>query len=255
MVKGLNRFTSHFAGYEDAFILIGGTACELWMNERELTFRATKDLDIVLVVDALTDDFFKRFWEFIAAGQYQSMQQSETRRQFYRFEKPREQAFPVMIELFARNQLDLPPHMHLTPMPAGDDTGSLSAILLDDEYYRFVLDNRILADGTPTVPAHCLIPLKARAFLDLSERKQNGEDHVKTRDIKKHRYDVFRLFMTLAPADRFALPDSLRHDLTKFLATLPPAAKEWHAIRTAVKNATLPAPEDVIAQIKRNFQL
>jgi len=48
MVNGLERFRKHFAPYTDQYILIGGTACTVIMQEAGLDFRATKDLDIVL---------------------------------------------------------------------------------------------------------------------------------------------------------------------------------------------------------------
>lgn len=50
MVVGLPRFRAHFAGFEDCFILIGGAACDLWLGDLGLPFRATKDLDLVLLV-------------------------------------------------------------------------------------------------------------------------------------------------------------------------------------------------------------
>ncbi len=74
MVDGLEHFLSHFAGFEDHFILIGGTACDLWMGDFGLPFRATKDLDIVLIADSLPAAFFERFWAFIREGQYQSLE-------------------------------------------------------------------------------------------------------------------------------------------------------------------------------------
>lgn len=45
MVTGLDRFSRHFARYTDQYVLIGGTACTLIMQEAGLDFRATKDLD------------------------------------------------------------------------------------------------------------------------------------------------------------------------------------------------------------------
>ena len=32
MVKGLELFRNWFAGFEDCYVLIGGTACDLWMG-------------------------------------------------------------------------------------------------------------------------------------------------------------------------------------------------------------------------------
>ena len=190
-VKGLDYFVKYFAGMDDCFILIGGAACDLWMGEQGLEFRATKDLDLVVVTETLRKEFFVRFWEFIREGNYESMEQSEHRPEFYRFRQPKHPEHPFMIELLSRNLLDLPKTVHLTPIPSEKDVSSLSAILLDDRYYKFVKSSRIFINGTPTIPAHCLIPLKARAYLDLQARKARGDEHVKNSDIKKHRYDVF----------------------------------------------------------------
>ncbi len=49
MVKGLDLFREHFRGYADRYVLIGGTACDLAMGEAGLDFRATRDLDIILM--------------------------------------------------------------------------------------------------------------------------------------------------------------------------------------------------------------
>ncbi|MCV3243598.1 hypothetical protein ABID19_006635 [Mesorhizobium robiniae] len=68
MVTGVDRFRAHFAGQEHQYVLIGGAACELIMNEVGLDFRATKDLDIVLIVEALDAAFAERFWAFVEQG-------------------------------------------------------------------------------------------------------------------------------------------------------------------------------------------
>ncbi len=43
MVRGLDVFREHFAGHADQFVLIGGTAASLALEEAGLDFRATKD--------------------------------------------------------------------------------------------------------------------------------------------------------------------------------------------------------------------
>ncbi len=53
MVEGLDRFGEHFAAYTDQYVLIGGAACTLAMDEAGQPFRATKDLDIVLCLESL----------------------------------------------------------------------------------------------------------------------------------------------------------------------------------------------------------
>ncbi len=52
MVRGIDSFRDWFRGYEDQYVIIGGTACDLLMTEEGLDFRATKDIDLVLIVEA-----------------------------------------------------------------------------------------------------------------------------------------------------------------------------------------------------------
>ncbi|HBA85175.1 MAG TPA: hypothetical protein DCZ95_13890 [Verrucomicrobia bacterium] len=255
MVKGLQLFVEYFKNWKESYVLIGGAACDLWMGSQGLSFRATKDLDLVLIVEALKPEFFKLFWAFIREGQYKSHQHTETRPGFYRFKNPAISDYPYMIELLTRNQLRMPESVHLTPLPAGENVSSLSAILLDETYYRFIVDSRILLSGIPIIPAYALIPLKARAWLDLTERRTRGDPQVKGDDIKKHRHDIFRLYLTLAPSDRFDLPMLLRQDLAQFLGHLPPDSSDWNSIRKAVQDAALPGPEEIIQQFGRMFGL
>lgn len=253
MVRGLDTFRNHFRGYEDCYVLIGGAACDLWMGTNDLPFRATKDLDVVLVVEALRPGFVRRFWEFVDAAKYTSLQQSERRPEFYRFTGTADDKYPFMIELLSRNLLELPEGHRLTPIPVDDDISSLSAILLDDSYYKFVMASQIEIDGVPTIPARCLIPLKARAYLDLVQRRDGGDVNVKSADIKKHRNDVFRLYITLAAGDRFDLPGQLAADLGRFLDTVP--EEDWPAIRSAVGRASIPDVRDAVRGIRTIFRL
>ena len=71
MVRGLEIFQKWFAGFENQYVLIGGTAALITMAEAGVPFRGTKDLDIVLHVEVLTQAFGLKFWEFVQAGGYQ----------------------------------------------------------------------------------------------------------------------------------------------------------------------------------------
>ena len=68
MVNGLVRWREYFSEDKDKYVLIGGAACNLLEEELEMNPRATKDLDLVLVVEALTPDFGMRLWDFIKEG-------------------------------------------------------------------------------------------------------------------------------------------------------------------------------------------
>ena len=221
MVKGLEIFREHFRTYADRYVLIGGAACDIAMTGAGLEFRATKDLDIVLYVEALDAAFVLAFWEFVRAGGYEVQEKSTGEKQFYRFQKPTNADYPFMLELFSRQPdvLQVAEGSHLTPLPLEEDISSLSAILLDNEYYAFIREGSIEADGVPTVGAARLIALKARAWLDLTERQKRGEK-IDSKTIKKHKNDVFRLFQILDPANDPAAPETVKRDIREFITRM-----------------------------------
>ena len=57
MVRGIEIFRRYFKDFSDNYILIGGAACDEHLTDKGLNFRATKDLDIMLIVEALGSDF------------------------------------------------------------------------------------------------------------------------------------------------------------------------------------------------------
>lgn len=221
MVKGLELFRDWFAGFAEQYVLIGGTAASITMEDSALQFRATRDLDVVLHVEALTPDFARAFWAFVEAGGYLKREVSaEAGRCFYRFHPPQDNRFPYMVELFARAPDALRPlaeGQHLTPIPFDEAVSSLSAILLDDEYYGFVLAGRAETNGVPHVREDRLIPLKALAWLEMRTRRDEGE-HIDDAKIRKHLNDVIRLSQLLVPAAPVVLPPRLQEDMRRFLA-------------------------------------
>ena len=218
MVEGLDRFKSHFADYTDQYVLIGGAACTVAMENVGQSFRATKDLDIVLCVEVLNADFATAFWQFVRDGQYETQERATGDRQFYRFTKPQTVGYPFMLELFSRTLDHLTPAAgsQLTPIPFDDEISSLSAILLDDDYYSFLQSGKQIIDGVQIVGAAHLIPLKAHAWIDLTERKKRGQQ-VDSRNIRKHKNDVFRLFAIVDPDFDDPVPAQVKLDLRLFL--------------------------------------
>lgn len=221
MIRGLDVFREYFQDFQQSYVLIGGVACYLTMDEAGLDFRATKDLDIVLCAEALDAAFIARFWSFVKAGGYQNQQKSASDKQFYRFDKPTTEGYPFMLELFSRepDQLTLTENAHLTPIPTDEEISSLSAILLDDDYYQCIQNGKVVIKGVPVLEAKFLLPFKAKAWLDLSQRKRNGEQ-VDTRAIKKHRNDVSRLSVLLAPTQKVDVAGSIKQDMNDFLTAI-----------------------------------
>jgi hypothetical protein len=220
-IKGLALFRDRFAAHRDKYILIGGCALHAVLSNAGLKPRATKDLDVVLVVEAVDPSFVSLFWEFIEEGGYRGTHVSPSeKRNFYRFQKPTKPGFPAMIELFSRKPSLTGPlaiGTHLTPIPAGDDVESLSAILLDDEYYTFILAERRDLMGMPYIGEACLIALKAVAWLEMHERKQAGA-MVDTSSIRKHLLDVLALSQALLPEVRYSVSPRIASDIARFVA-------------------------------------
>lgn len=123
-----------------------------------------------------------------------------------------------MLELFSRRPdgLHIEASGQLTPIPFDQTVSSLSAILMDDDYYAFVRAGRREQDGVPWVGADRLIPLKASAWLDLTARKQEGE-LIDSKNIRKHAADIVQLSGVLAEEARIELPERVLRDLVRFL--------------------------------------
>ena len=221
MVNGFTTFKGQFKGYEDQYVIIGGTACDLIMESEELPFRATKDIDIVLIVESMTAEFGRRFWEYITEAGYEHLNKSSGKVQFYRFTSPKSKDYPYMIELFSRNPefIVLSDDAILTPLPIDDEVSSLSAILLNEAYYELLKEGHTVIDGIPVLKPTCLIPFKAKAWLDLNERKAVGE-HVDSKNIRKHKNDVFRLAQLLTADTRQSITPEIAEDMKSFLTAM-----------------------------------
>lgn len=217
MVVGIDKFREYFADFPGSYIIIGGTACDIIIEEAGFTPRATKDFDIILIVEALSPDFVKRFWEFIKAGDYGQQEKNPDERKYYRFLKPADSSFPKQVELFSRipDLLELEDDAHLSPIPVDDDLSSLSAILMNEDYYRYTFENSYVKDDVHIARTNALICLKAKAFLDILGRMERGEE-ISKKNLRKHKTDVFRLAVMLTGEDYFKLPDSLKKDLYLF---------------------------------------
>ena len=225
MVKGLEKFKEYFTGFEDHYVIIGGTACDIALRDTGMRPRATDDIDMILIIERMTPDFGQRFWDFIGAGEYQTRQRKrgdkEPVTELFRFINPQE-GFPVQIELMSKHPdvLPEPKGFYLTPIPIGDEVSSLSAILLDEEYYLHTIENSIVNDGIRLANPLSLMCLKVIAFLNLTEEKKTNPA-VRSGDIKKHRDDVFKLLaMRIDPFTPVELSPKMKECLEKFINSI-----------------------------------
>jgi hypothetical protein len=254
MVRGLDIFKKYFEAYPDNYVIIGGTACDLIIDEAGFVARATKDIDIILVVEALNAGFVKQFWRFIQDGNYERKEKSEEERKYYRFMKPGNLDFPYQIELFSRNPdlLDLDEDTHLTPVPTDDDLSSLSAILLNDDFYKYMLEHSVFENGLHRANTEALICLKAKAYLEIAERIANGSKE-DSKQLRKHKGDVFRLAVMLTENDVFELPESIKTHLQNFTDAIAGDLPGKEIFREMGLGSI--ASENVFLQIIKSFKL
>lgn len=216
MVVGMELFRDKLKGFEDCYTVIGGAACDILMSEVDIDFRLTKDIDMILILEDKKIEFAKTFWEFIKEGEYRCGWKNSDEMHFYRFTEPKS-GYPVMIELFSRK-----PGYHLDveegiiPIHIDEDTSSLSAILLNDDFYNFMLEGRKIVDGVSVLAESYIIPFKMYAWLDLKRRKEAGE-HVNERDYKKHKNDVFRLLQIVNTDEKVSVGGLVRESVKIFL--------------------------------------
>lgn len=178
MVIGLEIFKERFSSFKGQYALIGGVACGLLMKEANLKFRETKDFDIVMIIEALTNDVANALWAFIKEGEYEYKEKISEKPTFYRFSNPKKSNFPKIVELFSRN-----------------------TSILDKPVYLNI------------------IPFKAKAWLDLIQRKNEGLS-IDSKNINKHKNDVFRLSQLLSENTKIELPYVIKNDMTTFISSM-----------------------------------
>lgn len=218
MVHGLEKFKEYFGNHTNQYVFIGGTACDILMDDLGAPFRATKDLDMVLIIEALDSSFGETFWKFVTDGGYAHREKGMGKNQFYRFSEPKDTSFPKMIELFSKlpNGFETSFDRGLTPIHIDEGIVSLSAILLNDDYYDLLLKGKLTVDGYSVIEIKTVILFKIKAWLDMKERREAGED-IDTKNIKKHKNDVFRLLANVSSTSRIEPFEGIQNDVIQFI--------------------------------------
>ena len=234
MVDGIESFREAFKEFSDCYTVIGGAACDILMSEQDVEFRATHDIDMILILEDKKKEFSSVFWKYIKDGGYRCGWKTSDEVHFYRFTEPKT-GYPSQIELFSRRQdYHLEVEQGIIPIHIDYDTSSLSAILLNDDYYNFMMEGRKVVNDIPVLDAEYLIPFKMYAWLDLTSRKARGE-FVKEKDLKKHKYDVFRLMSIIDESATIKLSGLVKEKTAEFLEKIkeePLSLDSIHAIHT-----------------------
>lgn len=218
-------FKKHFKDYPDNYVLIGGTAAAILSDDAVANFRSTKDFDMVVIMENLDENFTKHFWDFIIESGYSDIGESDGEHNFYRFQKPTASNVPSMIELFSRRPIQYlsDESLRTIPIHISESVTSLSALVLDSDYYRLLKEGKKVIDGFSVLSTKYLVVFKAKAWLDLSNRRNAGE-HVDSNNIKKHINDIFRLHEILEDSETIALPENIKEDMGDFIDRLSSSA-------------------------------
>lgn len=248
MVHGLTLFKEFFQNNTYQYVLIGGSAYSILIDNYGSQFRRTKDLDIVVIVEQIDDTFVENLNKFIAVGGYEHLESGYRKEQFYRFSNPKNPDFPIMLELFCRNQDDrkILDDKRIVRLQHDDVSISLSAILLDDDYYYLIVKNSIIVDGLSILGLEALICLKIKAWLNLKKDKQSGIE-VSGKILNKHRNDIFRLAQHMTTTNQLKVKDSIKEDVISFINLIildPP-----HLKSLGIKKTTLDVFLDMFKQV------
>jgi len=215
MIQGIENFIEYFKDYEKDYIVIGGLATAMNMHELGFVFRATKDIDLVVVAKE-NESFLKKLLAYIEEAGYQTKQRTDNanRRNLFRFFDSEDKSYPEQIELFVAHDTDsvLLKDQHIVPIHTPEDYAYLSAILLDSDYFNLLLQHSTIIDGLHVATPEVLIPLKAHAYLNLTEAGSS--------DAKKHLNDVVKLSTLLDGETQISLTGLPREDMDNFFAIL-----------------------------------
>ena len=130
MVPGIDSFREKFKDYTDYYTIIGGTACDILLSEADLPFRATKDIDMILIMEDNFPEFASVFWEYIKEGGYKCGWKNENNMHFYRF-----------LNLARRAGITLPVSAGVMPIVKRSQierTVALSSASLPSEFTRMI---------------------------------------------------------------------------------------------------------------------
>ena len=120
---------------------------------------------------------------------------------------------------------------------------------MDEDYYELTKSNTRIIDGLRIASEPLLICLKVKAFTDLSSKKEEGEK-VDSKDIKKHKNDVFRLAVTMTGDEKIEIPESIMNDLETFYKMIEEESPDIKNLLKSMGIATSISTGEILDVIK-----
>ncbi len=212
---GLSHFRDYCKDFDKDYVVVGGFATVMLLDEGlgKEHGKATHDIDLVLLTNN-SPKLSQKIKEYISEGQYTIQIGEKNQYKYYRFTKPKIENFAKEIELFASNEnnLELEDNQRIIPIDAEDGLYSLSAIMLDNEYFEMIKNNIDKIQDVPITNTQATIMLKMSAFYDLKQRND--------KKWKKHRRDIVKLTLLLDGSEKIYLKGRMINDFNSFIEHL-----------------------------------
>lgn len=156
----------------------------------------------------------KKIKQYITEGKYDIQVGEKDQYKYYRFNNPKIENFAKEIELFAsnENELELDEGQRILPIDPEEGLYSLSAIMLDPEYFEMIKSNINKSGEAPCTNTQATIMLKMSAFYDLRSRED--------RKWRKHRRDILKLSLLLTGEEEIKLTGRMKEDFNSFIQHL-----------------------------------
>lgn len=222
------KFVDYFKDYHECFCIIGGNAASILLNDElyndtDFQFRQTRDYDMVIIAEMKNRGFSQRLFQFLNENGYGKGgygTDNDQNKSYYRFVTSHKDV-PPLIETFSREPMEWPllKNNHKTPVSEGYDP-SLSAILLNNDYYELLKRGVVEKDNLPILDVPYLIFFKIQAHLDILKKIEEGERISHRADKSKHFKDVCQLSMLLTSNNRYDLlmvPERIKGKLQEFI--------------------------------------
>lgn len=243
MIQGIESFTDYFKDNSNDYVVIGGLATAMIMNDLGFIARATKDIDLVVIAKD-NEEFLIKLLKYIDIAGYTTKQRTDedSRRNLFRFLDSEDKSYPEQIELFAIHNADseILSDSHIIKIDTPKYYNYLSAVLLNTEYFNLLIKYTTNIEGLHVATPEALIPLKIHAHLNLLEAEDS--------DAKKHFTDVVRLITMLDEEDEVNLEGLPKEDFIKFLPIL--SATDSNTIRNILKEAQVgKVPKEAILEL------
>ena len=92
-IRGIEHFTKYFKEFKNDYVIIGGGASAILLEDVGLEFRATKDIDIVILTNS-SRELNKKICKYVDDGGYKTKSGNKSGPRYYRFAHPTNILYP-----------------------------------------------------------------------------------------------------------------------------------------------------------------